>query len=162
MRTTTTGCHGAVLALACLLIASCSPGDQSGVDVPSASSGQIASTSSPDADGAASRPVIAERLPYAEIDDELVYGHFAIPADMIDPLPAVILIHDWWGLNDQMKQAAEKLASEGYIVLGVDLFGGEIAAVPAVARNLELDVVENPELAVQNLKAAYDFIRNTA
>ena len=113
----------------------------------------------PDADA---RPVVAERLPYAEVDEQLVYGHFAIPADMIDPLPAVILIHDWWGLNDEMREASERLAAEGYIVLGVDLFVGRTASSPAEARELEIKVIEDPESAIDNLRQAYDFILHTA
>ena len=109
-----------------------------------------------------SRPVVAEALPYGEVDDRLVYGYFAIPADMIDPLPAVVLVHDWWGLNEQTRVMSERLAAEGYIVLGVDLFGGQTASSLSEARRLEIAVVENPALAIENMRQAFDFILNTA
>lgn len=105
---------------------------------------------------------MAEVLPYGDVDEKLVYGYFAIPEDMIDPLPAIIVVHDWWGLDDHMRALAERLAGEGYIVLGVDLFGGGTASVLAEARDLEISVLENPDLAMENLTQARDFIMNTA
>ena len=108
------------------------------------------------------KPVVAEVLPYGEVDEKLVYGYFAIPEDMIDPLPAIIVVHDWWGLDDNMREIAQRLAGEGYIVLGVDLFSGGTANALADARDLEISVVENPNLAMENLSQARDFISNTA
>jgi carboxymethylenebutenolidase len=107
-------------------------------------------------------PVVAERLPYAEVDDELVYGHFVFPADMIDPLPAVILVHESWGLNDSIRARANRLAAEGFIVLAVDLFGGSVASNPAEARLQMVSVVENVESAQENIRQAYAFVRDTA
>ncbi|MGA8203249.1 MAG: alpha/beta fold hydrolase [Woeseiaceae bacterium] len=108
------------------------------------------------------REVVSDRLPYAEIDDALVYGHFAFPADMVDPLPAIIVIHEWWGLNDNVRAMADRLAGEGYIVLAVDLFGGKTARTPEEARQLMLGVVENPDSAEDNLRHAYKFVKETA
>ncbi len=105
------------------------------------------------------REIISENLPYAEIGDGLVYGHFAIPADMIDPLPAVVIVHDWFGLNQTVRSAAERLAGDGFIVLAVDLFRGRTADTVGLARELEIDVIENTRLAEDNLRQAIDFIR---
>ena len=117
---------------------------------------------SPAADIAPGRAVIAERLPYAEVGEELVYGHFVFPADMVEPLPAVIVIHEWWGLNEGVEAMADRIAAEGYIVLAVDLFRGSTAATPADARDLMLKVVESPEPANENLRQAFQFVRETA
>ncbi len=108
------------------------------------------------------REVTAERLAYAEVDDELVYGHFAFPSDMIEPLPAVIMIHEWWGLNDNIRAMAERLAGEGYIVLAVDLFSGEAATDPGAARQLMLRAVENRDSVMSNIEQAYAFVSKTA
>jgi carboxymethylenebutenolidase len=108
------------------------------------------------------REVTAERLAYAEVDDELVYGHFAFPSDMIEPLPAVIMIHEWWGLNDNIRAMADRLAAEGYIVLAVDLFGGEAATTPGAARQLMMRAVENSDSVTSNLEQAYAFVTDTA
>ena len=108
------------------------------------------------------RTVVSERLPYAEVNDELVYGHFVFPSDMVEPLPAIIVIHEWWGLNDNVRAMADRLAGEGYIVLAVDLFNGSIADSPQQARQQMLAVVENPELAADNIRQAYEFVNTTA
>lgn len=117
---------------------------------------------SPAIDFAPARPVISERLPYAEVDNELVYGHFVFPADMVDPLSAIIVIHEWWGLNDNVRAMADRLAGEGYIVLAVDLFGGKSATSPEQARQQMLRVVENPRAANENMRQAYEFVNSTA
>lgn len=108
------------------------------------------------------RPVISERLAYAIVDDELVYGHFVFPEDMVDPLPAVIVIHEWWGLNDNVRAMADRLAGEGYIVLAVDLFNGAVASSPQEARMQMLKVVENTSAANDNLRQAYEFVSSSA
>ena len=117
---------------------------------------------SPAAGIAPQRAIVAETLPYAEVDDELVYGHFVFPADMVDPLPGIIVIHEWWGLNDGVRAMADRIAAEGYVVLAVDLFNGQSAVSPADARQLMLEVVENPVLAEENIRQAYEFLATTA
>lgn len=112
--------------------------------------------------GEPAREVTAERMAYAEVGNELVYGHFAFPSDMIEPLPAIIMIHEWWGLNDNVRAMAEKLAGEGYIVLAVDLFGGDTATNPETARQLMLRAVEDPEGASSNIEQAFAFVSETA
>ena len=103
-----------------------------------------------------------ERMAYAEVEDEISHGHFAIPDDMIEPYPAIIVIHEWWGLNDGVRAMANRLAALGYIVLAVDLYGGETATNSAEARELMLKVVENPDRAAENIRQAYEFLRDTA
>lgn len=108
------------------------------------------------------RAVVSERLAYAEVDDELVYGHFAAPSDMIEPLPAVIMIHEWWGLNDNVRKMADLLAGEGYIVLAVDLYAGETANNPEAARLLMTKAVERYTSLEENIRQAYNFVSDVA
>jgi len=108
------------------------------------------------------RDVVSENMPYAELGDELVYGYFVAPADMFEPLPAVIMIHEWWGLNDNIRVMADRLAAEGFIVLAVDLYGGKVAKNSAEARQLMLSVVEDMESANDNIRRAFDFVSATA
>ena len=50
------------------------------------------------------------------------------------PAPAVLLVHEWWGLNDQIKAVAADLARQGYLALAVDLYGGNVATTRDDAR----------------------------
>jgi carboxymethylenebutenolidase len=61
-------------------------------------------------------------------------GALGVPART--PAPGVVLIHEWWGLNDQIKAVAAELAAAGYLVLAVDLFDGRVAATPEEAKAL--------------------------
>ncbi|MEX2009605.1 MAG: dienelactone hydrolase family protein, partial [Dongiaceae bacterium] len=51
-----------------------------------------------------------------------VTAALAVPATV--PAPAVLLIHEWWGLNDQIKAVAAELAADGFVALAVDLYDG--------------------------------------
>jgi carboxymethylenebutenolidase len=73
-------------------------------------------------------------------------------------LPAVVIIHEWWGLNDNIKDMADELASEGYVVLAADLFNGEVATDPNRARELSSSVRDNPEQAIANLQSAVQYL----
>jgi carboxymethylenebutenolidase len=73
-------------------------------------------------------------------------------------LPAVVMIHEWWGLNDNIKDMANELAREGYVVLAADLYNGEVAADPNRARELSSSVGENPEQAISNLQSAVQYL----
>jgi len=117
---------------------------------------------SPAALVAPARPVISQTMAYTEYKDELVYGYFSAPADMFEPLPAVIMIHEWWGLNDNIRAMADRLAAEGYIVFAVDLFGGKVAESASEARLLMAEAIEDPEAGESNIRAAFDFVSDTA
>ncbi|MDQ3839323.1 MAG: dienelactone hydrolase family protein [Thermoproteota archaeon] len=73
-------------------------------------------------------------------------------------LPAVVMVHEWWGLNDNIKDMADELASEGYVVLAADLYNGEVAADPNRARELSSSVRENPQQAISNLQSAVQYL----
>lgn len=114
---------------------------------------------SPAAEIAPARDVISDpKMAYAEVGDQNVYGYWSAPADAFEPLPAVIMIHEWWGLNDNIRAMADRLAGEGYMVLAIDLYGGQTANTSEDARALMLNVVEEPELARENIRGAYEFL----
>lgn len=164
----------AATALGVLLLAGCGSSDETAsgnddaaaaranVDAMSREHADDTTESSGAAEKAPARPIISQTLPYAEIEDQLVYGYFVAPSDMFEPLPAVIMIHEWWGLNDNIRSMADLLAGEGYIVLAVDLYRGSTAKDAAEARQLMLSVVENPAQANENLKSAYEFVTEVA
>jgi carboxymethylenebutenolidase len=83
-------------------------------------------------------------------------GHLALPGTG-GPRPAVVMIHEWWGLNDQIKGKADELAREGYVVLAVDLFKGRVAATPQEAQ-AQVRALNQAE-AQANLQGAVSFLR---
>ncbi len=76
-----------------------------------------------------------------------VKAALALPATT--PAPAVLLIHEWWGLNDEIKTMAAELAGEGFVALAVDLFDGKVATDPAAAQSY-MEAV-NPAMAIETL-----------
>ena len=73
-------------------------------------------------------------------------------------LPAVIMIHENKGLNDHIKNMANLLARQGYVVLAVDLFKGEVSVDPNDTRRMVQSVRNNPEHAVSNLQTAVKYV----
>ena len=68
-----------------------------------------------------------------------VSAALAVPAKK--PAGAVMLVHEWWGLNDQIKSVAAELANQGYLALAIDLYGGKVAAKPEDAEKYMKGVV---------------------
>ena len=73
--------------------------------------------------------------------------------------PAVVMIHEWWGLNDNIKEMARSLAADGYVVLAVDLFG-KVGKNANEARGLSTKARNNMEMSIKNMKAAVEFLKN--
>ena len=79
----------------------------------------------------------------------------------LDPaaaLPAVIVVHEWWGLNDNIRTMARRLAGEGYQVLAVDLYGGEVATSADQARELVTAARQDEAGTIRHLTAAHDYL----
>jgi carboxymethylenebutenolidase len=87
--------------------------------------------------------------------NETVSGYLALP-ESAGKHPAVIVIHEWWGLNDWVKGEADKLASHGYVALAVDLYRGKSTTDPEVAHELMRGMPQ--DRAVRDLKAAFTYL----
>ena len=86
--------------------------------------------------------------------DKLI-GYLARPVSG-ESFPGVIMIHEWWGLNDNIKEMAKKLASHGYVVLAVDLYDGQVATTSEEARTLRMSFDKNT--GIQNMNSAIDYL----
>lgn len=86
-------------------------------------------------------------------------GWYAEPKEAGE-YPGVIMIHEWWGLNDHIKSMAGELAKQGYRVLAVDLYNGKVATSTDQARALTSAVEANPTEALRNMKAAAKYLRD--
>ncbi len=89
--------------------------------------------------------------------DETVQG-LLYAAEGKGPLPALVVIHEWWGLNDWVKEQASKLAHQGYVTLAVDLYRGKVATTPDEAHEIMRGVPE--DRAARDLHAAVEFLRS--
>jgi carboxymethylenebutenolidase len=80
------------------------------------------------------------------------------PNNNTQKLPAVVMIHENRGLNDNIKDTADILAKQGYVVLAVDLFQGQVTADPNQARELSSSVRNNPGIAIENMQSAVRYL----
>src|SRR5258708_39993047 len=88
--------------------------------------------------------------------DETVNGLLYTPAGK-GPFPAIIVIHEYWGLNDWIKEQASKLADQGYEALAIDLYRGKVATTPEMGHELMRGVPE--DRAKRDLHAAFEFLQ---
>lgn len=97
----------------------------------------------------------AGMVEYPGPDGTPLTGYMARPAGDA-PLPAVVVIQEWWGLNEHIKDVARRLANEGYVVVAPDLYKGQVATEPDEARKLvmELDMAA----AVQEILSAMSWL----
>ena len=103
-------------------------------------------------------PVTTETVKYTTIDGQAVEGYFAYPENATEPLPGIIAIHEWWGLNENIEAMTRRLAGEGYQVLAVDLYGGEVAESPDEARQLMEAANKNALVTEANISQAYRYL----
>lgn len=74
------------------------------------------------------------------------------------PFPGLVVIHEWWGLNDWVKEQASKLADQGYAALAIDLYRGKVATTPDLAHELMRGVPD--DRAARDLRSAVDFLKS--
>jgi len=83
-------------------------------------------------------------------------AYLSLPKDAKPPIPAVIVIHEWWGLNDNIMHWTDRLADDGYAALAVDLYGGKVGKTPDEAMALMKSTDDAKSLA--NLHTAHSFL----
>lgn len=72
------------------------------------------------------------------------------------PHPALVVIHEWWGLNDWIKEEAAGYAAKGYVALAVDLYRGKVATDPETAHELSRGLPQDQ--GVQDLVAGFNYL----
>jgi carboxymethylenebutenolidase len=89
--------------------------------------------------------------------DETVHGILYTPEGK-GPFPGILVIHEWWGLNDWVKEQAAKLADQGYVALAIDLYRGKVATTPELAHEIMRGVPD--DRAKRDLHAAFEFLKS--
>jgi dienelactone hydrolase len=88
-------------------------------------------------------------------DNTDMNGYIVYKDSGLEKRPAVLVVHEWWGLNDYSKRRARELADLGYVAMAVDMFGkGQTAANPDDAMKLAAPFYQNPQLTKIRLDAA--------
>ena len=83
-------------------------------------------------------------------------GYLALPDDKNAKHPAVVVIQEWWGLNDWVIQQADRFAKQGYVALAVDLYRGKVATTQEEAHELMRGLPE--DRAVADLKSGFNLL----
>ena len=88
---------------------------------------------------------------------ETVHALLYKPArDTVGKHPAIIVIHEWWGLNDWIKEQAADLAAHGYVTLAIDLYRGQVANDADTAHQLSRGLPQ--DRGIRDLKAAEAYL----
>jgi carboxymethylenebutenolidase len=102
----------------------------------------------------AASPVKTETVTF-QSGEETVQGYLAVP-DSPGRHPALVVIQEWWGLNDWVKEQARKFAEEGFVALAPDLYRGKVATDPAMAHELSRGMPQ--DRALRDLKGAFAYL----
>ncbi|MAT97519.1 MAG: carboxymethylenebutenolidase [Anaerolineaceae bacterium] len=119
-------------------------------------------------------PVVDETAPPTEVgsssDGEMVSGVVSYPGPESDelmgywayqeggePRPAIIVIQEWWGLNEHIKDVTRRFAAEGYVALAPDLYHGVVTTEPDEARKEAMAL--STSQAVAEIQAAIDYLK---
>ena len=100
--------------------------------------------------------IITEALKYSAAGDEL-HGHLAYDDAISGERPGVLIIHEWWGLNDYMRERAAQIAGLGYAALALDMYGeGKVGSSADEAGALMTTVLNDMDTGTARLQAGFD------
>ncbi len=109
---------------------------------------------------AASAEVAGADVVYATLDGVAVTGYLA-PTAPNPGAPALIVIQEWWGLNDHIRAMAREFAAAGHTALAVDLYEGKTASDPGQAQALMQAASAAPDRLLDNLRQAHRYLTQT-
>ena len=116
---------------------------------------------SPGAQGSPETEITSSEVVYADLDGTEVSGYLARPVGM-QAGPGVLVIQEWWGLNDNIRSMADQLAGAGYVALAVVLYEGEVAEDRDGARALVQKAMAAGERLEKNMRQARAYLVDTA
>jgi len=131
-------------------LAGCAGGDAGDGDEP-------VTSSIPAAILGAAPPLQGQPLHYVA-GDTLTTGYLAVP-EGAGPFPALILIHEWNGLSDRVRQVADAFADQGYVALAADVFTGRVGTTREENMALVREAHAKPDALIANLDAAQAYLR---
>ncbi len=107
-----------------------------------------------------SAPTLVEQNVTYRSGDVRMTGFVAYDTKFSGKRPVVLIVHEWWGLNDYVKMRARKLAEMGYLAMAVDMFGdGKVAKNPDEAKAFTSVFYSDPNLSKARFQAAVEKIK---
>ena len=90
-------------------------------------------------------------------------GYMAYDESISGRRPGVLVVHEWWGVNDEVRRRARMLAELGYTALALDMYGeGKEAVHPGDAGKFSSELMKNFDVAKARFLAAVDFLKQQA
>ncbi len=87
-------------------------------------------------------------------------GYLAYDKNIMGKQPGVLVVHEWWGLNNYARKRAQMLAELGYTAFAIDMYGeGKVAMHPDDARKFSSELMKNFDVAEARFLAAMDFLK---
>ena len=101
-----------------------------------------------------------QEIPYQSADGTKMIGYFAYDDAKSGIRPGVLVVHEWWGLNDYAKRRARDLAALGYSALAIDMYGGgKHTEHPNDAKAFMAEATKNADAAKARFQAGLDLLK---
>jgi len=102
--------------------------------------------------------ILTNRIEYM-VGDASHQGYLAYDDEVAEVRPGIVIVHEWWGLNDYIVRRAHMLAELGYVALAIDMYGdGRIAEDPTQAGELMNAVLNDMDRGTAALRAGYELL----
>ncbi|WP_241494948.1 dienelactone hydrolase family protein, partial [Pseudomonas mediterranea] len=110
--------------------------------------------------GAGHAAVQTQEMPYTSADGTKLIGYYAYDDAIKGPRPGVVVVHEWWGLNDYAKRRARDLAGLGYSALAIDMYGdGKNTEHPKDAMAFMQAALKDGKAASARFQAGLDLLK---
>lgn len=110
---------------------------------------------------AVKEPRLKEEVITYKVDSLIMVSYLVYDENIEGKRPGVLVIHEWWGLNDYVKMRARKLAELGYVAIAVDMYGDhQMGNDPDAAKKLSTPFYNDPLLAKKRFDAALENFKN--
>lgn len=110
--------------------------------------------------GLAQAAVQTREIPYQDADGKRLVGYYAYDDAVKGPVPGVVVVHEWWGLNDYAKRRARDLAALGYSALAIDMYGdGKNTEHPADAMAFMQAALKDASASAKRFDAGIELLK---
>lgn len=104
--------------------------------------------------------VQTREIPYQDADGNRLVGYYAYDDALEGKRPGIVVVHEWWGLNDYVKRRARELAALGYNALAIDMYGdGKHTEHPTDAQTFMAEAMKDPKAAEQRFDAGLELLK---